>query len=379
MLSVLSFVGGNFALKKKIASNFIGDNVTGTKEEPPKKLKQQSSSTSSQEIMDEVDTPFLSVVEAAKFYRTIALVCRHWKRLMDASFATLATNIEVDFEEIEDKTTQVYGCILWLCQHHKTLNIGSIKTGSRVKATLYDLSLLIHLLQECHTENLTNYHVQMIGDSFSKFQSSGSPFVVSAVETSQRDLQEAIALNCPKLRFLGLSLVIQDYGGRDLPDILGQSLYLLPSITSLDITVEMFERYGTLDASVFSNLIGNLTALAHLSLRSNSMHFSEPVFHIRSTSLKQLDVDDFSKEATLSLDCPNLELFRCKGSFFGNSNDPQILLVYQKVVQAENIPTNCCASVVDVCDPHGPSTAIKFHDVLDPSVGFFPQGLPRGF
>ena len=372
MLSVLSFVGGNFARQKNYASGFVGDLITRTKEESPPKWKQQSSAPSSQEIiMDEMDT-FLSVVEAAKFYRTIALVCCKWKKLMDASFTSLATNIEVDFEEIGAKTKQVvYECILWLCQHHKTLQIGSIKTRSQVKATLNDLSLLIHLLQECDTENVSNYQVQMIGDSFSKCQPLGSPFLVTAVETCQRELQEAIALNCPKLRTLGLSLVIQEHGGRDIPEVIGQSLYSLPSITSLDITVEMDERRGTLGCMFFSRLIENLTTLTHLSLRSNRTYFMESVFHIQSSSLKQLHVEDFSKQAMLTLDCPNLDAFRCKGGFFGNTN-PQILSMHQKVVRAQNIPTSCCASVVNVCNPHAPPTEIKFHNVLDPSVGFLP-------
>lgn len=97
---------------------------------------------------------------------------------------------------------------------------------------------------------------------------------------------------------------------------------------------------NTLVTGVIQNM-PNLRKLYLFTPRSLEQGSEDSVFQINSTSLKYLDVSEFTRRVRLSLDCPSLRLFYCAGRILQVEGGIEEVRVAQLVVEAVNIPDSC--------------------------------------
>ena len=380
VVRIFSFVGGKLAKEQLLP---LGDTNHGQKNKNEEDTKMeyveeevgsddddQAAQTSTAE-----EETFLSIQEAGRFYYTLASVCHGWKRILDQSILHLAANLEMDFDAIIGK---VVVCTLWLCRHK--LRIRSIKglVYNGNSPCQRELPLLMHVLKECDTFHLSDFQVRLCSAG------EEASVVLGADPISQRDYQEMLAQHCPNIKNLLITLeVTGNENGSDsasINNIVSPKLFSLPSIQSLHVSFHMQHPRGIVDKMFFARLVQNLPAIKYLSLDSPNKTIGEEIFYIQSTCLEQILVENFTKHANFALDCPNLQVFRCKGGFFGLYNDPgtRQLMVQQRVAHAQNVPQSCLGLVQHVCNPSGHPIGLPFHQLLDPTVSFLPVRNPHG-
>lgn len=387
MIQIFSFVGGRLAqLVLNSGSQAIRPSFSlwqSQDEENPddddedewiEEEAAEDENENSKKIRNEKEELFLLPVrEAAQFYFQLARVCRGWKKIIDSSIRNLLGPLKVDLDDISENENatascwRVLPCLLWLCRHQ--LSIGTLCAIRN--ATQLDLPLFAHVLKKCHTSMASCLRIPIRFTNGSRLLSQGSSSANfdNGNPFTSRMFQDTIAQECPSLKKLCITLRIntsdteQGYSSTISP-----SLFALKSIQELQIVLELAESHTTyaVDRLFFTHLICKLPRLRFLYIACGSFELDHWVFHIKSNSLRQLLVPNFTKHACFSIDCPRLQLFRCRGQFSGLGQAPeeQQLRVYQKVVDIVKAPASCVAVVDSIGNVSRHPVGMRLRDFL---------------
>ena len=365
MFRIFSFVGGRLSpgIFNSSSSNIsIQQQLTKREDEE----EEEDEEWIEQEVRDgdderfawqqEEEAKFLPVVEAAQYYSCLVRVSKRWKRIMDTFVQSLVGPLEVNLDQFSDtsisirstwNTWRVKPCLLWLCRHK--LSLGSIVATRDAKQL--DLPLLVHVLNECNTTITTRFWipVRFTTEEYSAWQDPSSAYFNTENQMKDREYQDAIAKQCPNLKKLCVCLRINrgERTNQDYPEAISTSLFGVPILTELSIVLEIAKPMPTMERLFFTRLIQNLPSLRFFAITCQRSQLDHWVFHIQSSSLRQLLVPNFTQRACFSIDCPRLEFFRCTGLFEGTGQIPveQELFVFQKVVEIINAHDNCLALV----------------------------------
>jgi len=397
MLEVFSFVGGKLAKDASSSSsttcNYNGGNGC---QSTNKRNEEESYEYVEEEVTEEDEDAFhkkksadkekdaiLDVLDAARYYYNLVLVCKSWENILDKFLHRLVTGLDVDFGHVEGRELP---CILWLCRHK--LNLRKIKCDDGINLpSVADLPLLIHLLKECDTSQVSIVHMVI---HYAELSSNWQPFLVKDCQhldpVSQQEFQEVLASQCPKIKDLHLNLnSLYFSSGRSSSSWLKEEMgtqFISPSLFSQSSMIESLSvalEGPICDEMLLCRMTKHLPNLRFLFVAHQKDlpggDVNHNTFRIESNSLEQLLVENFGKRVNLSLDhCPKLQVFRCKGGFFGVFNNPhqRQLMVQQKIVHAGNVPPTCLGLILPVCNPSGYPIGMPFRELLDPSVSFLP-------
>lgn len=380
MVHIFSFVGGRLA--KVAPANTVALSSDKKEDASEEYVEEEVTDEEAEKITKEINKKkkleaekdqFLNVLEAGRFYFNLAKVSRGWKEIMDGSISHLATNICIDDRCAFISETPSCNGFNWLCTHK--MQIGSINLFQNIEilSNAHPEGALPYLtegLRACDTKNLQQLGICVI------HRETG----LSWQTIAGRQFLDEIAKECPNLTTA--TLIIRSFGGSGVSStdttLISPLFFSLTSLKTLHLS---FQLSGNLpvDSTIVSTMVEGLPNLEHLFLSHNCATIGGDtaftVFPIRSNSLKQILAENFSKHVKLSLDCPKLEFFRCKG-FVGHPSQPgqppQRIGLYQHVVQADNIPESCYGLVIHVCNPNGPPIGIPFHQLLGPNVNLLP-------
>jgi hypothetical protein len=379
MVHIFSFVGGQLAKKSREARDGFGLDSQKTEEQGAFEYVEEEVTDEEEEkirkknkkVSENEEESYLDVAEAGRFYYTLARVNRSWKTIMDAAISRLATYIILTYDE-KLELAKVDGCFRWLIAHK--MNIGSM---SAKNCTYYQDNghnhpirpSIIDIIRACDTKDLKDFtFIVYHGES-------------PAGHLQARHFLDEIAKECPNLTSVNMTLVMRPMGGlySTDPTLVSPAFFSLSSLRTLHLGIDMREptQLGSSLIATFVEGLPNLEYLflnsgQHATLGGDSAH---TVFPIRSQSLKQILAEDFTKHIKFSLDCPQLQFYRCRG-FVAHTPQPgqlpQRIALQQHVVEAHNTPQSCYALVIHVCNPLGPPIGFPFHGLLGPTATLLP-------
>jgi len=300
----------------------------------------------------------LWVRDAARLHTQLSSVCSIWRKVCDQHLASILGRVDANLDAL--RIEKVVSCIHWLCKHK--IALGALKFD----AEFGDIPFLDKLLSTCDTSKLTKvrafchkscvspvgvsdlrksrwvssaYHdifspsgpcVDLTEDiemgSFELMANTlGVPF---RDDPQQQELQDVLALNCPKLLELSINVAMPN-GPVNCLEYLGMTLFSLSNLLKMEISLGMIGYQHTrsepvqFDGMILARMVENLPNLKELTLKSGSFCISRRL-HIVSSSLRTLNTSGLSKFAWVTCQCPNLERFECSGySFAGNGTIPQ--------------------------------------------------------
>lgn len=164
-----------------------------------------------------------------------------------------------------------------------------------------------------------------------------------------RSIERVRPEECPRLSHVS---VFMEKGVADVlngSNIFASSLFVLPSIQVLEL--KLSRDHAALDGSFFLQLIKNLPNLQKLRLASGKDTLGQQqVYHVRSESLKELDVSNLTRGAILSLDCPNLISFQVGGTI-SRSRPHAGFRMFKQKLEAAKLPRSCSFQVLQKGEP----------------------------
>ena len=337
---------------------------------------------------EEKKRQLLGVRDVAKFYTCFAFLSHGWKTLIDASIARLVTLLEVNFDSLRPVAGEAGDCIDWVVRHKfKLASIQCIDDGPLGGSPrLRDIPLLLVLLIQCDTSGLETVQMKFVSEETRAIV----PGEVVRPPSWQREafsisippgqelcyLHCVLKTHCPNIKNYLINMRSEFPGARTQDG--GLKLEVSPGIAELE-SVENLRLNLHIDAvitgGVITRVIGTISStLQMLSLSCGSL--KADVLNIHSKHLRKLYVEDFFDAVELSLDCPNLEVFRCKGTLESTTADDDegerewhVLHLRQKILRAESISETCVAHVRQLGEPHrGRLVEVPFADLLHEGV-----------
>lgn len=308
--------------------------------------------TEASDILGAPQTPLLELV---KFYFTFASVSRNWKRLVEKLIVSLGGLVRVDFDALSTQNSQ--RAVAWLCHHKPKLAgvTGLFPAGQKVA--------FVDVMRKCNTEDLVDIGFLLV---------VRAPGEHTAESEAQKDLQDVVAEECPKLTAIKLEFAFE-IGAEvrsEYPEVLSPRFLSLGTVQATFIS---FFIAASVSPGFISNLVGNFPSLKMVALRSSGgvLDNRDTVVKIASQSLKSLIVASIngSQGALLSLDCPSLQHFVCSGEkrITWNDNGPNIYVKEKVVAEGTNVPEECGATV-EFDEPGKHGLYVPFHFLLEPNV-----------
>ena len=256
-----------------------------------------------------IRTVFYDCRSVGKLYKTLALVCKTWKKAADLALPSLATDLELVLEGEQLKRTSLF--LAWL--EHFDLQLSSIKVPNLF---LKERSLLRYILQSV---DLTNLKSLSLGRN-EWHDPWGEPVYLTSLEKRQEFgdtlLQELVAQKCHNLERLSICL---DLNGLDKHRP-SEHLLGLKSIRVLDLTpvYSCYNLYNNdggatpgLDLSFLTRLVSSFPVLGHLVLRGSCLKQAPSgKLFLQSNSLRALHGYEFPNHVWINVDkCPHLNPF----------------------------------------------------------------------
>ena len=161
-----------------------------------------------------------------------------------------------------------------------------------------------------------------------RFEEKAQVLGVPAGDMTQKQFHDILALQCPNLQHLSLTVTMPVRRGERVScsEYLSSSLFSMQSITKLEVSLGVdfnARSSGPVNGMLFHKMIKNLPGLIDLSIKYDYGEiFHNRRFLIISPTLKNLDTTGLSKCVWVSCECPKLERFECNGSAYGNGTRP---------------------------------------------------------
>ena len=336
---------------------------------------------------EEKNGQLLGVRDVANFYTRFAFLSHGWKALIDASMARLVTRLEINFDSLRPVAGEAEKCIEWVVHHKfKLASIQGIDDGPLGGSPrLRDIPLLIDLLGGCDTSCLETVQVKFVSEEMRadvpgktvrppRWQREDRP--VSMTPGNELCyLHYALKICCPNIKDYLINMNFQ-FLGNETQD--GRPKLVNSPIIAALASVENLRLNLNVDTAISGGFISKVIDSISPTLQLLSLSCGREkagVMTIHSKHLRKLYVEEFFGDVEFSLDCPNLEVFCCKGTLKYTTDDDsgqsrwRVIHVRQKILRAASIPETCVALVRQLGGSQwGRLVEVPFADLLREDV-----------